>query len=67
MDVVSVAFEGMHRALERVDAAAERIAKGPPEPEVMVELMHAEVQMASNVRALRAADEMERRVLDLLG
>jgi hypothetical protein len=67
MDVSSIAFEGISHALARVDAAAERIATGPPEPQDMVELSLAEVQMAAGIEAFKAADEMQRRVVDLLG
>ena len=67
MEISSVALEGITRALERVDAAAARIASGPPEPADMVDLSSAGVQVAAGVTAMKAADEMERRIVDLIG
>jgi hypothetical protein len=62
-----VALEGITRALERVDAAAGRIASSSPEAGDMVELSQARVQVAAGIKALKAADEMERRSIDLIG
>jgi hypothetical protein len=67
MDVSSVTLEGITRALERVDTAAARIAAGPPEPSDIVELSQAGVQVAAAVKAMRVSDEMERRLVDLIG
>jgi hypothetical protein len=67
MDVSSIAFEGINRALERLSQAAGRLASGPPEPEDMVELSLADLQMAASIKALKAGDEMQRRIVDLLG
>jgi hypothetical protein len=67
MDVSSVALEGITRALERVDAVAERVATRPPQPGDSVDLSQAGVQVAAGIKALKAANEMERRIVDLIG
>jgi hypothetical protein len=67
MDIASVAFDGIRRALDRADAAAERIAAGPPAPEDLVELSEAEVVMTASIEALTASEEMQKSLVDLLG
>ena len=62
-----MALEGIKRALDRVDAAADRIASIPAEPGDMVELSHAGAQVAASIKALKTADEMQRRIVDLIG
>lgn len=72
MNVRQVALDGIDRAVAQMDAAAARIARSSdPQDAVdlsaeMVALMAARTAVAANTRALRAANELESHLVDLL-
>jgi flagellar basal body rod protein FlgC len=79
MDVSAIALSGLDRAQASFEKAASRIAAagattadGTPSDTVdlaaaAVELASARQDFAANIAALKAADEMERRTIDVLG
>ena len=63
---------GMREAQSKLEKAAEKIAAGRPGPETenlatdMVELLGAGHQFAANAGVIQTADEMQRRLIDIL-
>ena len=75
----STPIQGMHRAEDGLNAAADRLAKMPAAAAdaasadqvdlsaQMVALMESRNNFAANVKVVHAGDEMTRATLDLLG
>ncbi|MCP5111776.1 MAG: hypothetical protein GY953_13180 [bacterium] len=76
-NVTSNAVEALHRAEEKLQRAAERIAKLPLSTatatdeinlsEEFVNLIHARNSYEANLRAIRMIDETQQHVIDILG
>jgi hypothetical protein len=63
---LSSAVQGLNTSGDRFDAAADRVSGGP-EPEDIVEAtILAPAAFAANVAVIRAADEMQGTLLDIL-
>ena len=74
MDVMSAALSGLRDAQNRLEYSSERIsassaaADAPDTVDLsteMVNLLAAKTQFEANARAFHAADEIERKLLDL--
>ena len=72
MDVMSAALSGLRDAQNRLEYSSERIsASSADAPDTvdlsteMVNLLAAKTQFEANARAFHAADEIERKLLDL--
>ncbi|MBS1856066.1 MAG: flagellar hook protein FlgE [Acidobacteria bacterium] len=74
MQVLSTAFSGLDAAQRKVESVARRIARpetnGGDTQELssaMVALLDAKNQFAANTKVVRTADDMQKRLLDMLG
>ncbi len=74
MEVLPVALAGLNRAEGRLDQAAGRIAAwGTPAGDTvdlsaeMINLLQARTEFEANAKVVNIADEMRRRLLDVLG
>lgn len=68
MQALSIAAGGMMSAAARLDASARRTATGPLDNlvEETVEQIGAKTSFSANAAVLRAADEMQGALLDIL-
>jgi len=72
MSIAGPALGGMRDAQSRLEKAAEKIAATSQSPDGndsatdMVELLGAGHQFAANARVIQTADEMQKRVIDIL-
>ena len=72
MSIAGPALGGMRDAQSRLEKAAEKVAatSRSPDPEDLatdtVELLDARHQFAVNARVIQTADEMQKRVIDIL-
>ncbi len=64
--VASTAIEGLKRAQEKTEAAAQSIAAGSLDPEDIVSLSLAATEFKANVAVLKTEDEMTGSLLDIL-
>lgn len=64
--ILGHALYGLNRAFDQADGAARRIAGGEVEPEPITDLMAAETAVKANAAVVRAADEMDGHLLDIL-
>jgi hypothetical protein len=55
----------MLSAAAQLDSSAQRVAWQGPSAEDAVDLIHARVNMAANVKTAQIADEMQKSVIDL--
>lgn len=60
------ALAGMREAQAQVAAATGKIAAGSLEPAVILDITGAELNFAANAKALQAADDNTRRLLDVI-
>ncbi len=73
MDITSIARSGMDGAQRTLETAARRIAKPNPASDGegpsadMLALLEARNQFAANAQVVRTADDMQKRLIDLLG
>jgi flagellar hook protein FlgE len=72
MDISAMALAGMHAAQTRMEPTATRIAHvSKPEDHIdlsagFVALMESRNNFAANAKVLKAADQMQQSVLDLM-
>jgi len=72
ISALGIGAAGMHRAADRLDASASRVARfgtGLAEvdlPTEMVEVMMAELDFKASATVVRAADRMARSTIDIL-
>ena len=59
------AVEGISRATEKLNQAAQNIAEGNIDPADIVSMIQAETAVGANVAVARTADEMSKRLLDI--
>jgi hypothetical protein len=64
---ITAPLDALTNAQTQFDSAARSIAKGPPSPEDMVRLLAAREQFTVGTRLAQTADQMEKRILDVLG
>ena len=79
MTGLDAALQGLHSSLDSFNRAATRISLGTlagptqnPQDQIslsdeMVNLMQARNDYAANLQSLRTGDEMQRKLLDILG
>jgi hypothetical protein len=65
MTITGIALGGMQEAQSRFERSAERISSGVPAPEDIVDLLSSRNQLEANVRVMKMAEEMEKRVIDI--
>lgn len=61
-----VAIEGLKRAQEKTQVAAQNIAEGSLNPEDVVSLSLAAADFKANVAVLKSEDEMTKSLLDIV-
>jgi flagellar hook protein FlgE len=73
MDVMSAALGGMHNAQDTLQKTAERIAAVSPETSdavdlssQMVAMLSARNQYQANARVIQTADDMQKKLFDML-
>jgi len=72
MSIAGTALYGMRDALNKLEKTAEKIAATSRSPDRedpatdMVELLGAGHQFAANARVIQTADEMQKRLIDIL-
>jgi flagellar hook protein FlgE len=73
MDVMNIALGGMQTALSTLETTAERIVAVSPETSdsvdlssQMVAMLAARNQFQSNARVIQTADDMQKKLLNLL-
>ena len=73
MDVMSAALGGMQNAQRTLQKTAERIAEASPETSdsvdlssQMVAMLAARSQYQTNARVIQTADDMQKKLLDML-
>jgi hypothetical protein len=64
--VLPTALNGLNRATEKANAAAANIASGRVEAEDIVDLKLATMAFKANAAVVRAADELDKRLLDIV-
>ena len=77
MTITRAAIHGIHRAEARLEQTAVRLAKpvdltehGPDVVSLsdeIVALIEAKIAVAANVRAIHAADDIQKELIELLG
>jgi hypothetical protein len=71
MDIPSFARGGMHAPRARLENTAKRLAPAHADTVELsaeaVALLEARIQFAANARAADAGDEMQERVIEILG
>lgn len=60
------ALSGLQKAGTRVAEGAEQLAAGNLDPAVVLDISTAQTGFAANVAVLKSADDMSRRLLDML-
>lgn len=63
--VLGKAVEGISRATEKLNEAAQSIAEGNLDPADFVKIIQAETAVGANVAVARTADETFKRLLDI--
>ncbi|HSP67887.1 MAG TPA: flagellar basal body rod C-terminal domain-containing protein, partial [Bryobacteraceae bacterium] len=72
VQISTIALSGMDRAQSQLEGTARRLARGPSQTDStdlsanMVALLKVRNDFAANTKTLKAADEMKRRVIDIL-
>ena len=66
MDITSVARSGLEGAQRTLDLAANRIAN-PDLNSDKLALLEVKNQFSANAQAIRTADDMQKRLIDLVG
>ena len=66
MDITSVARSGLEGAQRTLDVAAKRIAN-PDLNSDKLALLEAKNQFSANAQVIRTADDMQKRLVDLVG
>jgi len=66
MSITGIAAGGLEEAQKKLERTAERVARSESPPEDMVELLSTRNQFETNARVLQAADEMRKKLLDIL-
>ena len=59
-------IDALTNAQSQFDSTARSIAKGPPSAEDMVRLLAAREQFTVGTRLVQTADQMEKKLLDVL-
>jgi flagellar hook protein FlgE len=72
MELTGIALEGLRQAETKLDSVARRTATSEPEDSVelsrnAVELIEAKNAYAANLKLIHAAEDLEKRLLDILG
>ena len=63
--VLGKAVEGISRATEKMNQAAQNIAEGSIDPADIVQMIQAETAVGANVAVARTADQTFKRLLDI--
>jgi hypothetical protein len=63
--ILGKAVEGLTRATEKLNKAAQNIAEGNIDPADVVEMIQAETAVGANVAVARTADQTFKRLLDI--
>lgn len=63
--ILGKAVEGLTRATEKLNKAAQNIAEGNIDPTDVVEMIQAETAVGANVAVARTADQTFKRLLDI--
>ncbi len=64
--VIDTALQGMNRAADAANKAAENIATGSLEPKDVVDLKIAETAFAANAKVAKIGSDMQKQLLDIL-
>lgn len=65
-NALATAVQGLQRASNQANTAAQRIVEGEVDAKPIVELKSAEHGFAANAAVIRTLDEMDDRLLDIL-
>ena len=65
VNTTATAIQGLKKAQETLDGAAQNIAAGSLDPQDVVSLLQASTNFKTNVAVLRAADEMNKSLLNI--
>lgn len=63
---IATGLAGMQKGVERMNDAAQEIAKGNVDAEPVVETLIARTEVEANAKVVKTADEMGKSLLDIL-
>jgi len=66
MSITGIASLGMEEAQKKLERTAEQLARTESPPEDMVELLSARNRFVTNARVIQTAEEMQKRLIDIL-